>query len=128
MLNIKLGGVFVEDQANAHDFYTKNLGLKVKNDIPVGEYRWLSVGTDDNEFELVLEPNVNPAAKTYQKAIYEQGIPATMLFTDDIEKEYHSLIEKGVKFKSEPTVMGNVTIAVFDDTCGNYIQICQEHS
>lgn len=128
MIKIKLGGVFVKDQTIAHDFYTKKLGLKVKNDIPVGEYRWLSVGTENNEFELVLEPNVNPAANTYQKAIYEQGIPATMLFTDDIEKEYNSLIEKGVKFKLEPTEMGNVTIAMFDDTCGNYIQICQEHS
>ncbi len=126
MIKIKVSSVFVENQDIAHDFYTDKLGLIVKNDVPVGEYRWLTVGIEDSEFELILEPNVNPAAIAYQKSLYEQGIPATMLFTDDIEKEYNSLLEKGIKFKSAPTKVGPVTIAVFDDTCGNYIQICQE--
>jgi len=126
-MKIKLNSVFVKDQNEAVTYYTEVLGFVKKADIPAGEYRWLTVispeGPDD--LELVLEPNANPAAKTYQDAIYKQGIPATSFAVDDIEEEYKRLKNLGVSFSMEPTKMGEVTIAVFDDTCGNFIQLYQ---
>jgi predicted enzyme related to lactoylglutathione lyase len=99
-----------------------------KRDITAEQYRWLTVVSpdDQNGTELVLEPNDNPAAKTYQKAIFEQGIPVTSFGVSDVRTEYERLKELGVKFTMEPTeVMEHVIIAIFDDTCGNLIQIQQ---
>jgi catechol 2,3-dioxygenase-like lactoylglutathione lyase family enzyme len=126
-MKIKLTSVFVEDQDKALRFYTEVLGFVKKHDVPVGDFKWLTVvspeGPDD--LELLLEPNANPAAATYQKAIFEQGIPATAFVVDDIQSEFHRLQSAGVEFRTEPTPAGPVTIAVFDDTCGNLIQIMQ---
>jgi len=92
-----------------------------------GKYRWITLVSpeDQDGTELLLEPNEHPAAKEYQKKIFADGIPATMFGVADIRKEYERLKEKGVRFTMEPTEMGPVTIAVFDDTCGNLIQIIQ---
>ncbi len=126
-MKIKLNSVFVNDQDKALEFYTHVLGFVKKADIPAGEFRWLTVvspeGPDD--IELVLEPNENPAAKTYQAAIFEAGIPATSFAVEDIRKEYERMKQRGVVFATEPTNMGGVTVAVFDDTCGNLIQLYQ---
>jgi len=95
--------------------------------VPSGKYRWITLVSpeDQDGTELLLEPNEHPAAKEYQKKIFADGIPATMFGVADIRKEYERLKEKGVRFTMEPTEMGPVTIAVFDDTCGNLIQIIQ---
>lgn len=126
-MKIKLNSVFVDNQDKALKFYTEVLGFVKKADIPLGEYRWLTVispeGPDD--LELVLEPNANPAAKTYQESIFEQGIPVTSFASENIEKEYERLANLGVIFSMKPTKMEGVTIAVFDDTCGNFIQLYQ---
>jgi catechol 2,3-dioxygenase-like lactoylglutathione lyase family enzyme len=115
----------VEDQQKALDFYTQILGFVKKRDIPVGEARWLTVVSPDDpgDVELLLEPNSNPAAKTFQKAIFEQGIPLTAFAVDDIQSEYARLKKLGVEFTMEPTNMGPTSAAVFNDTCGNLIQI-----
>ena len=126
MIEIKLSSVFVNDQSAALNFYTNKLGLIVKKNIPIGEYKWLTVGTEGSEFEMLLEPNANPASQAYTKSIFEQGIPATTLFVDNIDAEYERLKALGVEFKSAPAEMGGVKTAVFNDTCGNYIQLCQE--
>ena len=126
-MKIKLTSVFVDDQDKALKFYTEVLGFVKKQDFPVGEFKWLTVvspeGPDD--IELLLEPNDNPAAKTYQKAIFEQEIPLTAFAVDDIQKEYERMKQLGVVFTTEPTKTGPVTQAVFDDTCGNHIQLYQ---
>lgn len=126
-MRIKLNSIMVDDQQKALDFYTTVLGFKKKQDIPVGEYKWLTVvspeGPDD--VELALEPNANPAGKTFQQAMFEQGIPFTAFEVDDIQAEYERLRRKGVAFTKEPTQAGPVTFAVFSDTCGNLIQIYQ---
>jgi len=118
--------VFVNDQDKALKFYTQILGFLKKSDIVAGDYRWLTVVSpeDQNGTELILERNGNPAAKTYQKAIFEQSIPAANFGVSDVHIDYERLKKLGVKFTIEPSeVMENVTIAVFDDTCGNLIQI-----
>ncbi|GAB6266774.1 MAG: methylglyoxalase [Methanothrix sp.] len=118
--------VFVNDQDKALKFYTQILGFLKKSDIVAGDYRWLTVVSpeDQNGTELILERNDNPAAKTYQKAIFEQSIPAANFGVSDVHIDYERLKKLGVKFTIEPSeVMENVTIAVFDDTCGNLIQI-----
>jgi len=126
-MKIKLTSVFVNDQNKALDFYTKNLGFVKKTDIGAGKYRWLTVvsAEDPNGPQLHLEPNDNPAAKTYQESIFKQGIPANMFFVDDIQKEYQKLKKLGVKFTMEPTKTPGSTIVRFDDTVGNLIQITQ---
>lgn len=126
-MKIIVTSIFVQDQEKALDFYSETLGFLKKHDEPAGEFRWITLVSPDNQSgtELVLEPNDNQAAKDYQKKLFEQGIPATMFGVSDIRNEYERLLEKGVKFTMEPTVMGEVTIAVFDDTCGNLIQIMQ---
>ena len=126
MIKLKLSSIFVEDQNKALKFYTEILGFEKKADVPVGENAWLTVGHKKSEFELLLEPNVHPAAKSFQKAIYKDGIPSNMFYVDDLNEEFERLTILGVKFKSEPTKMGNVKIAVFDDTCGNLISLCQQ--
>ncbi len=126
-MKIQLSSVMVDNQGKALKFYTEVLGFVKKRDIPLGEARWLTVvspeGPDD--IELLLEPNSNPAAKTFQKSIFEQGIPLTAFAVDDIQKEYARLKNLGVEFTMEPTGMGMTTVAVFNDTCGNLIQIYQ---
>ena len=126
-MKIKLTSVFVSDQNRALDFYTKTLGFVKKTDIGAGGYRWLTVvaAEEPNGPQLVLGPNDNPAAKTYQESIFKQGSPSTMFFVDDIQKEFQRLKKLGVKFTMEPTKVTGSTIAVFDDTVGNLIQITQ---
>jgi predicted enzyme related to lactoylglutathione lyase len=126
-MKIKVTSVFVKDQDKALKFYTEILGFIKKLDIKAGNYRWLTVVSpeDQDGIELVLEPNENPAAKTYQEAIFKQGVRATSFFVEDIQKEYERLKKLGVKFTMEPTKVTGSTIAVFDDTCGNLIQITQ---
>jgi predicted enzyme related to lactoylglutathione lyase len=118
--------VFVNDQDKALKFYTQILGFVKKSDIGAGDYRWLTVVSpeDQNGTELILERNNNPAAKNYQKPIFEQSIPAINFGVSDVHAEYERLKNLGVKFTMQPSeVMENVTIAVFDDTCGNLIQL-----
>ena len=128
MLKIKLAGIFVDNQEKAEKFYTERLGFIIKSDVPVGEFRWLTVVSpvDPEGTELLLEPNDNPAAKTFQKALFDQGIPANAFFVEDVQKTYDKLRKLGVRFTVQPTEVESSTIAVFDDTCGNLIQIVQE--
>lgn len=126
MIRIRLVSVMVDDQQKAHDFYTEKVGFTVKQDIPMGEFRWLTVGHTDEPMEVVLEPNQLPSAKAMQQDLYEKGIPWTAMMTDDIETEYARLSAAGVAFKSEPQEMGGVKVAAFDDTCGNWIQLYQQ--
>ncbi len=126
----------VGDQDKALKFYTEILGFIKKADFPIGEAKWLTVVSPDaeNGVELLLEPNWNPgiqingepAARAYQKILFNAGIPAAAFGIVDIQKEYERLKELGVVFKTTPTQMGPVTIAVFDDTYGNLIQIVQK--
>jgi catechol 2,3-dioxygenase-like lactoylglutathione lyase family enzyme len=127
-MKITVTSLFVQDQDKALEFYSEKLGFVKKEDVPVGDYRWITLVSPEDQggTELLLEPNVHPAAKEYQKKIFADGIPATMFGVADIHKEYKQLLEKGVKFTMEPTKAGEVTIAVFDDTCGNLIQIVQK--
>lgn len=125
MINIRLSSIFVTDQNLAEKFYTEKIGFVIKNDVPLGEHRWLTVGVDGNDFEMLLEPNSHPAAAEFAKKIFDDGIPATTLFVDDIQKEYERLSKLDVKFTGEPVAAGAVKVAVFDDTCGNYVQLCQ---
>lgn len=127
-MRIKLVSIHVDDQAKAAAFYADVLGFVKKHDIDVGGgLRWLtfvsSEGHDD--VELVLEPDNNPAAKAYQSALLEQGIPATAFEVDDVDAEHQRLEAKGVAFTQGPKDMGPVRTAVFADTCGNLIQIYQ---
>jgi catechol 2,3-dioxygenase-like lactoylglutathione lyase family enzyme len=127
-MKIRLTSLFVDDQAKALAFYTDILGFVKKTDMPVGEFRWLTVVSSEgsNDIELVLEPNSNDAAKAYQTALHEQGIAATAFASENVQQDFERLTAKGVHFKIPPTEAGTTTIAVFDDTCGNLIQIYQE--
>ncbi|KYG30475.1 VOC family protein [Priestia endophytica] len=127
-MKIIVTSIFVQDQDKALEFYSETLGFVKKQDVPAGEFRWITLVSPDDQdgTELLLEPNVHPAAKEYQKKIFDEGIPATMFGVTDVHKEYKRLMEQGVKFTIEPTEMGEVTLAVFDDTCGNLIQIAQK--
>src|SRR5262249_1866778 len=129
-LRIKLSSIFVDDQSKALAFYTGVLGFQKSKDVPVGEFRWLTVVSPEGPagVELVLEPNANPAAKTFQESILKQGIPITAFEVDDIRKEFDRLKVRGVMFTMEPTLAGPVTIAMFADTCGNLIQLYQPNS
>ncbi len=126
-MNITLCSIVVDDQGKALRFYTEVLGFLKKVDLPAGEYRWLTVVSPDapNGTQLVLEPNANPASRSYQRALHDGGIPLTAFEVADIGKEYARLKELGVKFTMQPTKTPGPTIAVFDDTCGNLIQIYQ---
>ncbi|MEI3605876.1 VOC family protein [Pseudogracilibacillus sp. SE30717A] len=127
-MKIIVTSIFVQEQDKALAFYTEKLGFVKKHDVPAGAHRWITlVSSDDqNGTELVLEPNEHPAAKEYQEKLFADGIPVTMFGVTDIYKEHKQLVEKGVKFTTEPTEMGGITIAVFDDTCGNLLQIIQQ--
>lgn len=125
-LKVKLTSVLVDDQDKALEFYTNVLGFIKKTEIDMGEAKWLTVVSPDSDYvELVLEPKLClEEAKTYTKALKGAGIPATAFEVDDIKKEYQQLKEKGVHFKSEPEDSGaGIVLAIFDDTCGNWIQI-----
>ena len=126
-MKIKLSSVLVDDQNKALAFYTGKLGFIKKTEIPMGEVKWLTVVSPDEPegTELVLEPDANPAAKVFKKALFEQGIPFTAFQVEDIQKEFERLSRLGVVFSMPPTDMGPVTQAVLDDTCGNLIQIYQ---
>lgn len=127
-MKIKLNSVFVDDQDKALKFYTEVLGFVKKNEIPLGEFKWLTVVSPEEPegTELVLEPNSNPAAKKFQSALVKQGIPLTAFAVEDIQKEYERMKKLGVVFSMKPSQTGPITIAVFDDSCGNLIQLYQE--
>ncbi|MFS0690009.1 VOC family protein [Sporosarcina sp. 179-K 8C2 HS] len=127
-MKIIVTSIFVEDQDKALEFYTETLGFVKKHDVPAGAYRWITVVSSDAQdgTELLLEPNNHPAAQEYQKKLFADGIPVTMFGVTDIQKEYERLVERGVEFTMKPTKAGEVTIAVFDDTCGNLIQIIEQ--
>jgi predicted enzyme related to lactoylglutathione lyase len=126
-MKIKLNSIHVDNQDKALAFYTDVLGFKKSKEIPMGEFRWLTVVSPDghSDVELVLEPNANPAAKTYQEALFKQGIPITAFEVEDIDAETKRLKKKRVQFTMDPTDAGPVKIAIFSDTCGNLIQIYQ---
>jgi DNA-binding transcriptional ArsR family regulator len=124
-MRINLTSVLVDDQAKALAFYTDLLGFVVKNDIPMGEHRWLTVVSPESPDgpELLLEPDAHPAARPFKAALVEDGIPFTSFAVDDVRAEHQRLMARGVVFTQPPTDMGPVTTAVFDDTCGNLVQI-----
>jgi len=126
-MHINLSSVMVDDQEKALKFYTEVLGFVKKADIPIGEYRWLTVTSPDGPdgIELVLEPIGFPPARDYQKALYNAGIPITAFISDDIHAEYKRLTAHGVKFSSEPQAMGAIISVLFEDTCGNLINLVQ---
>lgn len=126
-MQITLTSISVEDQDRALAFYTSVLGFEKKHDIPMGQFRWLTVTSPEGAagVELVLEPMAFPPARTYQKALFEAGIPATAFTTKDISAEFRRLKSLGVKFRGEPTNMGPVTVVLFEDTCGNLINLVQ---
>ena len=126
-MRIKLTSIMVDDQDKALRFYTEVLGFKKKHDIPVGEYRWITVTSPEgpDDLELALEPNANPAGKKFQEAMFSQGIPLAAFEVTDIAGEFARLTAKGVAFTRPPAQAGPVTLAVFADTCGNLIQLYQ---
>jgi len=126
-MQITLASIFVEDQDRALQFYTEVLGFERKHDIPMGEFRWLTVTSPEGVagVELVLEPMAFPPARVYQKALFDAGIPATAFMSADIHAEYQRLKTKGVNFRGEPTNLGPVTVVLFEDTCGNLIHLAQ---
>ena len=126
-MRIELTSVLVNNQESALHFYTDVLGFEKKQDIPVGEFKWLTVVSSENPDgpELLLEPSDNPAAKAYKESIYGQGIAAAAFAVDNVQQEYERLTRLGVNFKMGPTDVGSAIIALFDDTCGNLIQIYQ---
>lgn len=126
-MKLNITSVMVDDQAKALKFYTEVLGFVLSKDIPMGGPRWLTVVSPEGpaDIELLLEPMGFPPAKVYQKALFDAGIPLTAFAVDDIQEEYERMKKLGVIFRSEPTTMGPVTVVVFDDTCGNLIQMVQ---
>ena len=126
-MRIHLSSVMVDDQDKALHFYTEVLGFEKKTEVSLGEYRWLTVVSpeDRDGTELVLEPDAHPAARPFKQALAADGIPVTSFAVSDIQVEFERLSGLGVNFTQEPVAMGPVTTAVFDDTCGNLIQIAQ---
>ena len=124
-MRINLASVFVDDQVKALAFYTDVLGFEKKTDLPAGEARWLTVVSpeDPDGVELVLEPDGHPAVGPFKRALIADGIPFTSFEVADVQAEHDRLVARGVRFTQPPTAMGPVTTAVFDDTCGNLIQI-----
>ena len=124
-MKIVVTSVLVDDQAKALAFYTDVLGFVRKTDIPAGGARWLTVVSPDapDGVELLLEPDAHPAARPFKEALVADGIPYASFAVDDVQAEFDRLSGLGVRFTQPPTPMGPVTTAVFDDTCGNLIQI-----
>lgn len=127
-MRINMTSVLVDDQDKALQFYTNVLGFVKKTDIPLGEARWLTVVSPEQPegTELLLEPDEHPAAKPFKQALVEDGIPFTSFAVDEVHKEFERLRSLGVQFTQEPVEAGPVTTAVFDDTCGNLIQIASQ--
>jgi predicted enzyme related to lactoylglutathione lyase len=126
-MQIRLAGVTVDNQENALRFYTTVLGFVKNKDIPMGPFRWLTVSSPEGAegVELVLEPMGFAPAQTYQKALFAAGIPATAFLTNDIASDYQRLEALGVTFRGEPKSMGPITAVLFEDTCGNLINLVQ---
>ncbi|WP_222192357.1 VOC family protein [Modestobacter italicus] len=124
-MRVNVMSVMVDDQAKALRFYTEVLGFEPKREIPLGEHSWLTVVSpeDRDGVELSLEPDEHPAARPFKQALVADGIPFTSFAVDDVSAEYERLTGLGVRFTQPPADMGVVTTAVFDDTCGNLIQI-----
>ncbi|MFP5331123.1 MAG: VOC family protein [Acidimicrobiia bacterium] len=128
-MRVHLASVFVDDQARALAFYTDVLGFEKRFDVPVGEHRWLTVGSPDDPqgAQLLLEPSDHPAVRPYREALVADGIPAASFAVDDVRGMHAKLSAMGVRFTQDPLEMGPVTTAVLDDTCGNLIQLAQMH-
>jgi len=129
-MKIKVISVPVRDQQDALDFYTSKLGFIKKVDVPLGSNnRWLTVVSKDDQdgTEILLEPSPNhfEPAKVYQQALFDAGIPYNQLYVESVEQEYERLVTLGIQFSVKPTAMGTVKIAVFDDTCGNHLQLIE---
>lgn len=128
-MNIIANSIFVDNQEEALQFYTDILGFKKKIDEPVGEgFRWLTLVSPNQPdgAQLVLEPNGTPIAGDYQQRLFEANIPITMFGVENVQQTYDALTQKGVHFTVEPTTMGSAKMAIFDDTCGNLIQIVEQ--
>ena len=128
-MRINVMSVMVDDQAKALRFYTEVLGFTVKHEIPLGEHSWITVVSPEDPAgtQLSLEPDEHPAARPFKQALVDDGIPYTSFAVEDVSREYERLAGLGVRFTQPPTDMGPVTTAVFDDTCGNLIQIAAEN-
>ncbi|MEW5251701.1 VOC family protein [Microbulbifer discodermiae] len=126
-MKIYVTSVFVDDQEKALNFYTEILGFEKKQDIPLGEYRWLTVvsKSDPNGTELLLEPSAHSAVPPFKQALVEDGIPFASFQVEDIDLEFQRLSDAGVAFTQEPMEAGNVKMAVLNDTCGNLIQLVE---
>ncbi|MEC5387423.1 VOC family protein [Uliginosibacterium sp. H3] len=126
-MQIRLASISVSDQERALQFYTDVLGFTKKHDIQMGTFRWLTVEAPEGAagVELVLEPMAFPPAQVYQSALFDAGIPATAFMTHDIHAEYRRLKESGVTFRGEPQSMGPITAVLFEDGCGNLINLVQ---
>ena len=127
-MRIYLTSVVVNDQQKALQFYTDILGFQVKHNIPMGEYAWITVVSEEDPegTELLLEPDGHPAVRPFKTALMEDGIPSASFAVDDVGAEHERLVAKGVKFVQPPKDLGTVITAVFDDTCGSLIQILEE--
>lgn len=126
-MKLQTVSIFVDDQQKALDFYVGTLGFEVAADVPLGDYRWLTVIDPDrpDATQISLEPKGHPAAAAFTDALAEDGIPWCVLGVDDLQSEYERLVEQGVVFTQPPTPMGPVIVAVFEDTCGNFLQLAQ---
>ncbi|WP_285490529.1 VOC family protein [Staphylococcus haemolyticus] len=128
-MNIIANSIFVDNQEEALQFYTDILGFEKKVDEPVGEgFRWFTLVSPNQPdgAQLVLEPNGNPIAGDYQQRLFEANIPITMFGVENVQQTYDALTQKGVHFTVEPTTMGSAKMAIFNDTCGNLIQIVEQ--
>ena len=127
-MRIHLASVLVDDQQKALRFYTETLGFQLKHNIPLGEHAWITVVSEEapEGTQLVLEPDAHPAVRPFKRALVEDGIPWTSFAVDDVEAEHERLLGRGVRFVQPPTDLGTVIVAVFDDSCGNLIQIIEE--
>ena len=127
-MRIHLSGVFVDDQQKALRFYTETLGFRLKHNIPLGEDAWITVVSEEapEGTELLLEPDGHPAVRPFKRALVEDGIPSASFAVDDVAAEHERLVARGVRFVQPPTDLGTVITAVFDDSCGNLIQIVEE--
>ena len=128
-MKIVVTSVFVDDQDKALKFYTDVLGFVKKHEVPLGQFRWLTVvGPDEPDgTELLLEPDQHPAVGPYKRALLKDGIPCASFGVENVQSEFQRLQSLGVRFTQPPVSMGPVTTAVLDDTCGNLIQLAQKH-
>jgi glyoxylase I family protein len=126
-ITIKLVSIPVDDQAKALEFYTEKFGFEKHTDVSQGDFRWLTVTAPEGspDVELVLEPNANPASKSYQQSLLEQGIPITAFLSSDLDADYERLVDFGVTFTTAFTDMPWGKFAILDDTCGNLVQLQQ---